>query len=220
EWSMGRTHDGWILQRVSGLTANPKNPAGRISVGNLETLQDTEESKLQDALWAFYNRYYSANLMKLVLVSNEPTDKLETMVREYFSAVPNRDVAEAKVTEPGITEREQGQHIHVKTLRDIKTLQIVFPVVNNAQLWREKPNTYLENILSSEEPGTLGKVLRDKGLAQTVSVWSDPERYGNDGVFTVNIVMTEKGMDARDEIIAAVFAYIDLDRKSTRLNSS
>ena len=214
EWSMGRTHDGWILQRVSGLTANPKNPAGRISVGNLETLQDTEESKLQDALWAFYNRYYSANLMKLVLVSNEPIDKLETMVREYFSAVPNRDVAEAKVTEPGITEREQGQHIHVKTLRDIKTLQIVFPVVNNAQLWREKPNTYLENILSSEEPGTLGKVLRDKGLAQTVSVWSDPERYGNDGVFTVNIVMTEKGMDARDEIIAAVFSYIDLVKKS------
>src|SRR5690606_24840377 len=122
--------------------------------------------------------------------------------------------AEAKVTEPGITEREQGQHIHVKTLRDIKTLQIVFPVVNNAQLWREKPNTYLENILSSEEPGTLGKVLRDKGLAQTVSVWSDPERYGNDGVFTVNIVMTEKGMDARDEIIAAVFSYIDLVKKS------
>ncbi|MGN0922486.1 MAG: insulinase family protein [Cellvibrio sp.] len=214
EWSMGRTHDGWIIQRVSGLTGNPKNPAARISVGNLETLQDTEDSKLQDALWSFYNRYYSANLMKLVLVSNEPIEKLEAMVNEYFSAVPNRNAEMPKVIEPGITASEQGQHIHVKTLRDIKTLQIVFPVANNAHQWREKPNTYIENLLSSEEPGTLGKVLRDQGLAQTVSVWSDPERYGSDGVFAINIVMTEKGMTARDEIIAATFAYIDLVKKS------
>jgi protease-3 len=213
EWSMGRTNDGWILQRVTGLTANPKNPAARLTVGNLETLKDSETSKLQDALRDFYRTYYSANIMKLVMVSNLPLSELTELSKTYFSAIPNRNVERPSVAEPGITGNEQGQHIYIKSLKDLKLLQVTFPIADNSSEWKVKPNFYIENILSSEEPGTLGEILRKEGLAQSVSVYSDPSRYGNDGFMSVYITLTDKGVTQKDHIIASVFSYIELLKK-------
>jgi hypothetical protein len=40
----------------------------------------------------FHARYYSANLMKLVVIAREPLDELQALVTELFSPVVNKDV--------------------------------------------------------------------------------------------------------------------------------
>lgn len=40
----------------------------------------------------FYERHYSANLMKVVVYSNQSLDTMQGWVEEKFSAVPNKDL--------------------------------------------------------------------------------------------------------------------------------
>lgn len=213
EWSMGRTNDSWILYRVAGLTSNPAHPAHRFTTGNLTTLADKPGSSLQDALRQFYQRYYSANNMRLTIVSKQPLAELEALARKHFSSVPNRDITPPRVDLPGLTAAQMGQHIHVKTLKDMKQLVIEYPIQDNTAQWRVKPNGYLHYLISSEEPGTLGQQLRDSGLVNFLSAQVSPDEYGNDGTFRVFIELTEAGLNNKDVIISAVFAYVDLIRR-------
>ncbi|AQT60670.1 insulinase family protein [Cellvibrio sp. PSBB023] len=210
EWSMGRTNDSWIMYRISGLTSNPAHPAHRFTTGNLETLSDKPGALLQDDLRAFYNRYYSANNMKLTIVGNQSQAQLKALAEKHFASIPNKNIKRPQVDVPGLTRAEEGQHIYVKTLKDLKQLFIEFPITDNSALWPVKPNGYLHYLISSEEPGTLGEQLRREGLANSVSASVSPDEYGMDGTFSVYVELTEKGLSNKNQIISSIFAYIDL----------
>jgi len=213
EWTMGRNQDGRILNQLAGLTANPEHPAARFTVGNRETLPGGEDSGLYQAMLDFYERYYSANLMSLVLVSQRSLDEQQALVEQYFADVPNRDAEPAKVEEQGITPEYEGRHIYYVPQSERRQLIIEFPLKDNTDQWRKKPNEYVSNLLSSEEPGTLGYYLRDQNLANTMTVQVQPDFYGNDGFLRVNIDATSQGMQERDRVIAATLAYIELARE-------
>lgn len=213
EWTMGRNQDPRILQQLAGLTANPEHPAARFSVGNRETLPGGEGSGLYQAMLDFYERYYSANLMSLVAVSQHSLDEQQAMIEHHFDAVPNRGVEPPRVEVPGIEPEQQGRHIYYVPQQERRQLIIEFPLADNSDQWRQKPNEYLSNLLSSEEPGTLGHYLREQNLANTMTVQVQPDFYGEDGFLRVNVDATSQGMEQRDRIIAATLAYIELARQ-------
>lgn len=210
EWSMGRSQDGWIIYRLSGLTANPEHPAQRLTVGNLETLSDKPDSKLHDELLAFYDRYYSANIMRLTIVAKQPLAELQAMAEKHFASIANKNIPRPQVTLPGLTDAEKGKVIHFTSLKELKQLIIEFPIKDNSDQWRVKPNIFINNLMTSEEPGTVGEQLRKLGLVDALYGYIAPDNYGNDGFLRVIAEMTDKGMQNRDQIIAAVFGYLDL----------
>ena len=64
------------------------------NIGNKKTLRDDPIKKginVREELVKFYEKYYSANLMKLVILGKETLEKLENYVRELFEPVPNRN---------------------------------------------------------------------------------------------------------------------------------
>ncbi len=69
------------MAQVSAETINPAHldPVFR---GNLETLSDKPNSPVLDALHAFRDKYYSANLMKAVIYSNKPLPELAAMAAQ------------------------------------------------------------------------------------------------------------------------------------------
>src|SRR5699024_7233656 len=71
ELTMARARDGMRFWQVRAETLNPAHPSSRFMGGNLETLSDKPESKLQDELVKFYQTYYSGNLMNGVIYSNK-----------------------------------------------------------------------------------------------------------------------------------------------------
>ena len=62
------------------------NPFRKFGTGNLNTLKF---DSIRNDLLKFYNSYYSANLMKLVVYSSHSLEELEKMAIEKFSDVPN-----------------------------------------------------------------------------------------------------------------------------------
>ena len=213
EWSLQKAQDGWNLFALQGFTANPENPSAKFNIGNLETLSDKPDSVLNDELKKFYNTYYSSNIMKLTLVGKQSLPELKALAQKYFADIPNKNVALPVVTEPGLTQAEMGKSLHYKPIKDLKALYVDFPVTSNKADWRLKPNEFVLNLLTSEEPGTLGEQLRAKGLVKTVSAYFDVEAYGPDGILRVQADLTDAGLQKQDEIIAAIFAYIDVIKR-------
>lgn len=213
EWSLQKAQDGWNLFALQGFTANPESPAAKFNIGNLDTLQDKPDSVLQEELKKFYDSYYSANIMKLTLVGKQSLPELKALAEKHFSSIPNKNVTLPDVTVPGLTKAQMGQSIHYKPIKELKALYVDFPVKSNKQQWRLKPNEYVRNLITSEEQGTLGEQLRSKGLVKMITAYIDAEGYGPDGFLRVQAELTDAGLHQQDEILAAIFSYIDLIKR-------
>ncbi|HTF97808.1 MAG TPA: insulinase family protein [Cellvibrio sp.] len=213
EWSLQKAQDPWNLYVLQGFTANPENPSAKFSIGNLETLKDKPGSVLNDEMRKFYDTYYSANIMKLTLVGKQSLPELKTLAQKHFASIPNKNVALPEITVPGLTKQEMGKSIHYKPIKELKSLYVDYPVKSNKDQWRLKPNEFIHNLLTSEEPGTLGEQLRKQGLVKTLSAYFDEDVYGPDGILRVQADLTDAGLQKQDEIIAAIFAYVELIKR-------
>ena len=81
------------------MTGNPNHPRILLGVGNKETLSVKREILLKE-LKDFYNKYYSSNIMKLVLVGNESLQKLKRLAKKYFANIKNKKIDRQKINIP------------------------------------------------------------------------------------------------------------------------
>lgn len=213
EWSMQKAQDGWNTFRLDGLIANPKNPRTKFNIGNLETLKDKEGSKLHEEMLAFYKRYYSANIMRLTLVGKQSMPELKALAEKHFTVIPNNNVTVPDITEPGLTKDQYAKTIHYKPIKEFKELFVDFPIKSTKSEWRLKQAEYVHNLITSEEMGTLGEQLRRQGLVKMVSAELASDVYGPDGYLRINAELTDLGLQKEDEIIAAIFSYVDLIKR-------
>ena len=219
EWSMQKKQDPRIMRRIDGLTINPVSPYAKFSIGNLETLVDQPNAKLNETMKAFYQRYYSANIMRLTLVGKQSIPELKALAEKHFASIANKNVPMPDITVPGITDAEKSKSIHYVPNKDFKMLYVDFSMKSNKELWRLKPNEFVRNLFTSEEAGTLCEQLRKKGLAVNTTAYFDSDAYGKDGFMRVQVELTDTGLAKQDEVVAAIFAYTDLV-KSQGLNEN
>lgn len=213
EWSMGRTQDNRIINRLRGLTANPDHPARQLTVGNLETLVDQPGLPLYETMLAFYREHYVPANMKLVIFSKRSLPELQQLAHDFFHSIPAVDYQRPEIKHTGLTEEQKAQHIYYTPQKSMRRLHLEFAIDDNTEQWQVKPNEYLANLISSEEPGTIADVLREKGWVDDFTVAVQPDYYGKDGFLAVQIGLTPEGVNQIDSIIAGVMAYLDLIRE-------
>lgn len=105
---MARTRDGMRMAQVSAETINPAHPGSQFSGGNLETLSDKPGKPVLDALHAFRDSWYSANLMKAVIYSNKPLPELASIAAATYGRVPNHDISKPEITVPVVTDAQRA----------------------------------------------------------------------------------------------------------------
>lgn len=210
ELTMARSRDGMRFWQVRAETLNPAHPSSRFMGGNLETLSDKPESKLQDELVKFYQTYYSGNLMNGVIYSNKSLDELAKLAADTFSRIPNKNTQAPVTTVPAMTEKEKGIMIHLVPAQPQKTLQIEFGIDNNLADFRSKSDEYIGYLISNRSTGTLATWLQEQGLAENISASSESYIDRNQGSFTIYVSLTDKGLAEKDKVISAIFSYIQL----------
>jgi len=213
EWTMKSPNDWVILEQLNGSTLNPAHPISQFNWGNLDSLVDKNENKLQTALVDMYNTYYSANLMKGAMISNLPLADMKTLAKQSFGKIPNKNTPRPKMTVPVAKPEHLKKVVHYIPQTDMKQLRINFVIENNAQQFAVKPNGYVNYLLANEMPGTLASALRDAGLSDAVYSDFDADEYGNAGSFTLYIDLTETGVKNRDKVMGAVLKYLALLRE-------
>ena len=214
ELTLARARDGMRMAQVSAETINPAHPGSRFSGGNLETLRDKPGSKLLDALVAFRDTYYSANLMKAVIYSNKPLPELAKIAVETYGRVPNKNIERPVIDVPVVTDAQKGIVIHYVPALPRKVVRVEFRIDNNSDKFRSKTDELIGYLIGNRSNNTLSDWLQKQGLADSIRADSDPLVNGNSGVFAISVSLTDKGLAQRDEVVAAIFSYLNKLREN------
>ena len=190
---------------------NPQHPASKFSVGSLESLRDTQQLTLQQSLLRFFQQYYVAENMALVVLARQDLDSLEAMVREKFKSVPQRPLNKFLPNEPLIVPEDLPALIEIQPLKETRELSLLFPVPDEGPEYRQKSLNYIANLLGHEGQGSLMANLRECGWAENLYAgeWLEDGLHSS---LNVTIGLTQSGLDNWQAVTAKLFDYIDLVR--------
>ncbi len=211
EFRLHAKEDQWRIITALNSTANAEHPKSRFNIGNLDTLNN-DDGKLWKDLRAFYDRYYVAANMRLVVYGRETLNQLEKLVNHSFSAVPAGAKPDLTIGVPAYRPKDLGVRINVVPLKETRVLSLSFPTESMQPYYKKKPLSYLAGVLGHEGKGSLHSLLKEKGLIDSLATYHS-DLPGEFSEFFVRMELTPKGLEAVDDITAIVFDYIDLVRR-------
>ncbi len=205
--------DGWRLSQLAKSLSNPRHPYHHFSTGNLQTLRDEPEKrgvKIRDEFIRFYERNYSANRMKLVVLGRESLDELESWVSELFSEVKNQDLSQNRWDGvETLTKDQLSTEIYAKPVMESRSLEISFPWQDEEDMFESQPARYVSHLIGHEGPGSVLAYLKERGLASTLSAGYHPVCPGS-AFFEIEVGLTPEGLKNYHEVVKIVFKYIGM----------
>lgn len=218
ENSKNLQNDMWRLFQLDKSTADPRHPYQRFGTGNLSTLRDVPASEgvdVREALLAFHKRYYSASVMTLAVIGAQSLDELHAMVEARFASIPSTDAAPPVFDSPLMpyAEAQMSKRLKAVPVADRRRIEIAWALPEQRSCYLSKPTRLLSHLIGHEGPGSVLSVLKMMNFATGLSAGVMHDNSGF-AIFAVNIEVTEQGLDAADDVIAVVFAYIAMLRRS------
>ncbi|NOQ14806.1 MAG: peptidase M16 [Methyloprofundus sp.] len=189
---------------------NPQSPYAKFSVGSLETLADRDNQLVRDDLLKFYKTHYSANLMSLVVLANEPLPVLKQWVTDKFSAIPNRHATKKMFSEPLLTKAQMAHQIDIESLQEKRNLTLIFPLPETRSYYLAKPSVYFQSLIGHEGEGSILSLLKEKGWADGLGASTGLSNNAQESSLHLGINLTHAGLQHTHEIIDIVFQYIRL----------
>jgi len=208
EYQMQMKNDGWRTYMTQKRALNPAHPGSRFTIGSLETLADDEPGVLRDALVNFYEAHYSADRMRLVVLSPEPLSTLDAWATELFGPIQRRPTAQNEPDLPLFAEGQLPSLLRIRPVKERRTLELTFPLPPLDPYLAEAPGAYLANVLGHEGDGTLHAVLLEAGLIDGLSAGASTLGEYN-SVFSLSLSLTEAGYAQWPQVVSAVFAQIE-----------
>jgi len=208
--------DNRILQIFGGLS-KPGHPMAKFMWGNLTSLspQGMTNSDLHSRLHKFWSRHYTAQSMCLTVQSQHSLDTMQEWVVETFAEVPNNGLTREEFSglkEPFDTP-EFAQLYKVIPVQNEYKIDLTWALPPTLHLYKVKPLHYLAWILGHEGKGSLVSFLRRKvwGLSLTAGNAGDGFEYNSTySMFPITITLTKDGYDHVDNVVQAVFSYLDM----------
>ncbi len=200
-------NDSWRIRRVFEVLHKAGHPRQKFGTGSLETLKNVDKQ----TLIAYYKKHYSANLMKLVMMSPAPLDQLEKLAREKFSAVPNYDYKKLVYDSEIFDESQLPRIVKIKSIKKLHKIELSFATPTERPFWKSKPATAITYILGYEGHGSLLSLLKKEGLATRLEAGVESSSFA--GSFHFDIELTDKGVKEWKQVLRYFYAYVEMMNK-------
>lgn len=207
--------DGWRRYELWKHTSNKQHVFSRFATGDFSTLieQPTKKGLSPHSLVKeWYERHYSAGLMKLAIVGSQSLDVLEAMVVSKFSMVPaDPSIKAVSVPRNAVTPDNLGKLIKLVPIKDHHTVEINFPTpVSEVEHYTAAPMHYISHLVGHEGEGSVFSLLRKKGWATGLVAGEANTSFSNQSFFMCHVDLTEEGNVHVKEVVAIIFAYIHM----------
>ncbi|KAJ2251641.1 metalloprotease [Coemansia sp. RSA 455] len=205
--------DARRIYQLVARTSNPAHPFSWFPTGNTGTLKGAAEElglDLREELIKFYHKYYSADIMRLVVVGNHSLDVLSEWVTSKFSVIKSKGNTRPVVDFHPIGKAELGKVIHYKTVGKLCKLKLQFSLPELKSIYGAKPFAYINALLNHKEPGSIYSVLRKNGWATDISSYSSGTSYDGFGTYEIGVTATPEGLENYEAIVSVIFGYINM----------
>ncbi|WFD42936.1 insulysin [Malassezia psittaci] len=206
--------DLWRSYQLEKSVSDSSHPYSKFGTGNLDTLWDQPRSRgieIRDELLKFHQKYYSANLMKLVVIGREPIEQLTRWVVDKFSSVPNKQSEVPRFPSSPLGAEQLGTQVMFRTIKEIRTLELTFPFPEQTYHYKSKPGQMISHFLGHEGHGSLFSCLKQRGWVNMLSAGSGVSVEGFE-LFKIMLELTPDGYKHYQDVCAAIFQYLDLLR--------
>lgn len=198
---------------VFSQVVNPRHPAAKFSVGNIDILSNTKDSSVRDDLLAFYQKHYSANRMALVVLAPMDLDKLELMVTAKFGGVKNSNSIQLEHKEPLFAVGTLPLLLSIKPVQELRELTVTFPLPSMHSYYKEKPISYIANFIGDEGKGSLLSLLKEKGWAEALSAGEGLSDLSSSSI-DVRVKLTPDGASNWKQVTSLIFQQIEVISKN------
>lgn len=198
EFEKNIKQDNWRIDRFTNTLSIPGHPYNKFSTGNTKTLKNVT----RDDVIAFYKKYYSANNMKLVVMSARPLKETRAWVEKYFKDLPNLNVQRPKYEDMFLNQSSDKRLHFIKSINDVEELTVMYNVPDDRSYWESKPLSIISRLIGDEGKGSLLSYLKEKGWALNLSaqtMWRG---------FAINVELTKEGRKEYQQVLTAIFSYV------------
>jgi secreted Zn-dependent insulinase-like peptidase len=225
EFQMHREDDFYRGYYILKDMSNPAHAMHRFTAGNKDSLWPTKDKEgakaLRSRFMAFYNEFYSADKMVLVLVGPQSTKVLADLAEKYFKDIPqvskNENLSNPSEKSKQVKAFREGietqKNIVMHPLKPFYSLTMAFSIPSQKQNYNTQPLMYLSVLFSNQASGGLIHQLKLKGWILGM-VPNQYEISKTEELYALNFSLTETGLSHVDDIIQACYLYIETIKQS------
>lgn len=197
-------HDGWREYMIFKETGNPAHPISAFSTGNAKTLSGIP----QEALKKWYQQYYTARHMHLVMISPLPLDKMTALVVKGFSGVRDTEIPTQSFPSQMASKAQLGHKLYIKPVKDLRRLSLTWEIPQEFAGDKERRAVELvAYALQNQSEKSLLEELKREKIAEDLDVSAD--RFGkNEMLLRIDIALTKDGVSQMDTAILRCYQAI------------
>ncbi len=182
------------------------HPLSRFRTGNLDSLHN-KDGELRKALVDFYQQYYAASNMRLVVSGRQSIAQLKALVTPLFSQIKDFDVLHPPESAQLYPEDFLPASVSIVPNTEVRSVIYRFALPKNTA-WMKKPLSYLGFLLGHEGEGSLLWLLQQQGWASRLSAGTSGGWRTGD-IFAISMSLTPEGLKNIAQIDTLVFETID-----------
>ncbi|MEM1283184.1 MAG: insulinase family protein, partial [Chlamydiota bacterium] len=211
EFQKNLEDDDWREIFVHKHLAKESHPYHRFNAGNIETLKNTS----RDEVKKWYQNHYSANIMRLMVVSDQSIEELKKLVINKFSGISNTNRSPLDLEERHRDSDMLKSMVVIQPVKDLRQLTISWELPKKiVDKKLSKPDSIICHVLGHEGEKSLLEQLKREGLAESLSCGSLPIGDNHKDLMLV-IGLTDKGFHKVNTVIERVFQTINHLRSKT-----
>jgi len=205
EYEMHKDDDGWRSLFVDKAVSNQKHPYSRFSIGTLKTLGKVDHKKIK----AFYEKYYSANLMSAMIYTVLPLDEATKLVNEKFGQIPNRHLKETHINMNLLDTKMEKKAVWQKTIKTSYGITLKWELPeelsqHHHENTRAAVGRLVGHVLNYQGENSLFTELRDQKLAHSMSA-GDTDKGFDASLFEIDVSLTPKGHKQWHKVVGLIF---------------
>ncbi|EGW33763.1 uncharacterized protein SPAPADRAFT_134938 [Spathaspora passalidarum NRRL Y-27907] len=212
EHELNISNEDKVLLHGMRLLANNNHPFHRFGTGNKKTLMSTKRSKVREEIIKFYQTYYFAENMILVLKGPQSINQLQKLAIANFRAIkktpdePEQSRISHPVTNYKIHEvfSNWNQVLYIQHSKWTK-VRLLLPIPSSTSKFLE--NVWC-NLLGDESCGTICEYLKhEKGFLNSIYVFSH-KFTAKQKALAIDLGLTKSGETNLSTVVSAIFNFI------------
>lgn len=201
EHSKNIQNDDWRINRLIQKLSNKKHIINKFCTGSLETLNIKNIHKYVIEL---FNKYYSSNIMKLVILHNKPIDFNNKYIQE-FGKIKNLDV---NIKVSNMNPYDKNYIVYVKPILTYDKLNLYWSINGKNNEYFESTMLYIQFFFNNKDDKSLYKLLIDKKYILTMNIELDFFNNITYYLFNISLYLTKEGLKNISNIISIIHSYI------------